>query len=442
MTRYVIIGMGVAGISAVQTLRALDPSADIVVIGDDPHGFYSRPGLAYSLNGEIPEKSLYLLSKKDWKEMKLHQVINGKVVRLDPKAHQVEIEPSGLLSYDRLLLATGSSAVPLKVPGEDLEGVVKLDTFEDSRQMLSLTRRSKTAVVVGGGIIAIEMVEGLIAQNVKVHYLLRGDRYWSNVLDEAESHLLEERLIHEGVSLHYQTEVAQILGKKGKVDAVQTTKGEIIPCKLVAVGVGVRSRMELAKAAGLKTERGILANEYMETSDPDIFAAGDAAQIYDLATKRSLIDTLWNPGREQGHLAAINMAGKHTPYYRSLAVNVVRLAGVMIAIIGAVASGHDEDLVSVARGSSETWLELPNSLAMESGNEFNHLRLMVGERTLLGALVMGDQKLSLPLQQLISSKVDITSIRSQLLQSSDTLGEVIMDFWSTLRVEEKVINAP
>jgi NAD(P)H-nitrite reductase large subunit len=125
VTRYVIIGMGVAGISAVQTLRA---SADIVVVGDDPHGFYSRPGLAYSLNGEIPEKSLYLLSKKEWKELKLHQVINGKVVRLDPKAHQVEIEPSGPLSYDRLLIATGSSAVPLKVPGEDLAGVV---TFPD-----------------------------------------------------------------------------------------------------------------------------------------------------------------------------------------------------------------------------------------------------------------------------------------------------------------------
>ena len=432
--------MGVAGISAAETLRTQNPSAEIIIIGDDAHGFYSRPGLAYSLDGEIPEKSLYLLSKKNWKNLKLNRVIKGNVTRLDPNSHQIEVDSTEPLTYDRLLLATGSKAVPLKVPGEDLIGVVKLDTFEDHRRILSLTRRAKTAVVVGGGIIAVEIVEGLVAQKVKVHYLLRGDRYWSNVLDEAESRFIEERLIHEGVSLHYRTEVSQILGRAGKVDAVQTTRNEIIPCKIVAVGVGVRSRLELAKAAGLKTERGVLTNEYLQTSDADIFAAGDAAQIFDLATRRSSIDTLWNPGREQGRIAALNMAGKQTPYYRSVAVNVVRLAGVMIAIIGAVGSGHDEDLVSVARGSSETWVQLPNTIAMENGNELGHLRLMVGERTLLGALVMGDQKLSLPLQEMISAQTDITSIRSKLLQSSDMLGQIIMDFWATLRVEETGIG--
>jgi NAD(P)H-nitrite reductase large subunit len=438
--RYVIIGMGVAGISAAETLRTENPSAEIIIIGDDEHGFYSRPGLAYSLNGEIPEKSLYLLSKKDWKGLKINRVIKGSVTRLDPNAHHIEVDATGPLAYDRLLLATGSRAVPLKVQGENLTGVVKLDTFEDARRMLSYSRRAKTAVVVGGGIIAVEIVEGLVAQKVKVHYLLRGDRYWTNVLDEAESRFIEERLVHDGVSLHYQTEVAQILGRGGKVESVQTTKNVIIPCKLVAVGVGVRSRMELAMAAGLKTERGILTNEYLQTSDADIFAAGDAAQIFDLATRRSSIDTLWNPGREQGRIAALNMAGKQTPYYRSLAVNVVRLAGAMIAIIGAVGSGRDEDLVSVARGSSETWLQLPNTLAMESGNNLNHLRLMIGERTLLGALVMGDQKLSLPLQEMISARTDITSIRTKLLQSGDTLGQIIMDFWATLRVEENRIG--
>jgi NAD(P)H-nitrite reductase large subunit len=186
----------------------------------------------------------------------------------------------------------------------------------------------------------------------------------------------------------------------------------------------------LAQSAGLKTERGILTNEYLQTSDPDIFAAGDAAQIYDLATRQSMIDNLWFPGRVQGRIAAINMAGKKQPYYRSAAVNVVRLAEVMITIIGGVGSGHDDDLVSMARGSSETWLQLPNTIAM---------RLMVGERTLLGALVLGDQKLSLPLQEMVARQIDITSIRSKLLQSGDTLGQIIMDFWTTIRVEEKVV---
>ncbi len=285
-------------------------------------------------------------------------------------------------------------------------------------------------MVVGGGIIAVELVEGLLAQKVKVHYLLRGDRYWANVLDESESRLIEKRLIEDGVTLHYQTEIAQILERRGKVTAVQTTGGEVIPCRMVAVGVGVKSRLELAQAAGLKTERGILTNEYLQTSDPYIYAAGDAAQIFDLATKRSLIDTLWNPGRQQGHVAALNMAGQRQAYYRPVATNVLRLAGLMITIIGAVGSGRDQDLVSVARGSSETWLQLPNTLALENGNELGHVRLMIGERTLLGALVMGDQKLSLPLQEMVAGQIDITPIRSQLLQPAAPLGQIVMDFWS------------
>ena len=114
--------------------------------------------------------------------------------------------------------------------------------------------------------------------------------------------------------------------------------------------------------------------------------------------------------------------GQRQPYYRSVAVNVLRLAGVMVTIIGAVGSGRDEDLVSVARGSSETWLQLPNTLAMENSNELSHVRLMVGERTLLGALVMGDQKLSLPLQEMIAEQSDITPIRSQLLQPGASTG--------------------
>ena len=136
MTRYVIIGMGVAGITAAETIQTLDHSAEIVIIGDDPHGFYSRPGLAYFLSGEIPEKLLYLYSKKEWKDRKFYRVIKGRVTSLDPQAHKIEVSPIGTLTYDRLLLATGASAVPLNVPGANLQGVVKLDHFEDTRQIL------------------------------------------------------------------------------------------------------------------------------------------------------------------------------------------------------------------------------------------------------------------------------------------------------------------
>jgi NAD(P)H-nitrite reductase large subunit len=432
MTHYVIVGTGVAGVAAISSLRALEHSAEITQIAEDPRGFYSRPGLAYYLNDEIPEKQLSIFTKEDWKKLKIRYV-KGAVTRIDRQKHYLEIGIAGVVRYDRLLLATGSMAVPLTIPGANLQGVVKLDDWDDARRILSLVRHAKTAVVVGGGIIAVELVEGLLARGVKVHYFLRGDRYWPNILDEAESHLLEHRLTEDGVMLHFQTEAAEVLGKRGKVVGIRTTKGYTMGCEIVAVGIGVKPRMELAKAAGLETERGILTDESLQTSDADIFAAGDVCQVRDPHSGKSYIDTLWHPAREKGKIAALNMTGRRIPYKRRVPVNVLRLAGVMTTIIGAVGSGVDEDLVSVARGSSESWQQLPNTIALESSSDVNHVRLMIGEQTLLGGMVMGDQKLSMPLQEMIITKVDISPIRHLLLPGAP-LGQILMDFWESIKI--------
>jgi NAD(P)H-nitrite reductase large subunit len=438
MNHYVIVGTGVTGVTALNTLRASDPSAEISMVGDDPHGFYSRPGIAYYLNGEIPESQLPIFSKKDWKMLNVHYV-KGVATRLDPRNHQLEIDSSRILKYDRLLIATGSTAVPLTIPGAGLKGVVKLDDFEDTRHIISLARHAKVAVVVGGGIIAVELVEGLLARGLKVHYFMRGDRYWPNVLDEKESHLLEHRLAEDGVILHYQTEAVEVVGKRGKVVGVRTNNGEIIRCQVVAVGIGVKPRMELAKSAGLASERGILTDEFLQTSNPNIFAAGDASQVLDPQSGKSIVDTLWHPALDKGKIAAGNMTGKRIPYCRSVTTNILRLAGVLTSIIGAVGSGVDEDLVSVARGSSETWHELPNTISLESTGDVNHVRLMIGEKVLVGALIMGDQKLSEPIQEMIASKVDITPIRNQLIPGAP-LGQIIMNFWSDYKTRLQAQN--
>lgn len=428
MTRYVIVGSGIAGFSAAETLRSLDAHAEIVMVSNDPHGLYSRPGLAYYLTGEIPEKQLYLFSNKGKLKLEITQV-TGQVTNLDPKTRTIRITESGSLAYDRLLLATGASAVALNLPGENLRGTVKLDSLDDTRLILSLARHTRSAVVVGGGVVAIELVEGLVAQGVKVHYFLRGDWFWPSVLGETEARMIERHLASDKVILHHRTEIAEIQGKRDKVVGVRTTKGEVVKCDLVAVGIGVKPNKELAQAAGLKTERGILTDEHLQTSDPAIFAAGDVAQIYDPVSRHSSVDNLWYPGRKQGRIAALNMAGQKQAYQRSVAVNVLLMAGIMTTIIGAIGSGRDDGPVYTTRGSSETWQQLPNTIATETGTDVSHLRLMVGEQSLLGALIMGDQKISRPLHDMINTQVDISPIKPQLLQSSANLGQSIMDFW-------------
>jgi NAD(P)H-nitrite reductase large subunit len=311
--------------------------------------------------------------------------------------------------------------------------VLKLDHMSDAKMILKHARRGRTAVVVGGGITALELAEGLLSRGMRVHYLLRGDRYWSNVLDEHESKIIEHRLQEEGVTLHHHSEVIEVTGTNGKVDGVRLLSGQLLKCDLVAYAIGIRPRASLAKEAGLAIDRGILVNEYLQTNDPDIFAAGDVAQAYDPLSGRSILDSLWAPARQQGFAAGLNMAGKKTAYIKDPPFNVTRLAGLTTTIIGTVGRGRDDDLVGIARGDSETWRELPECVVAQRGFDVNRLRLLVGEKTLLGAIVMGDQKLSLPLEKIISEKMDISPIREKLLVPNAKIGDVILEFWTDYR---------
>ena len=435
--KYVVIGTGVAGIAAIEAIRSVDKAGEITMIGDDPHGYYSRPGLAYYLTGEMHDKGLYPRTQDDYNKLKFRYV-KGRVTRIFRDAHQIEADGKSRLTYDRLLLATGSHAMRWNIPGAELEGVVKLDHLEDARAILKFARRARTAAVVGGGITALELVEGLAAQKVKTHYFLRGDRYWNNVLDETESRIVENRLREEGVELHYRSEIVEIIGKRGRVVGVRLQDGKILKCEAAAYAIGIQPRAELARQAELAVDRGILVNEYLQTNDPSVFAAGDVAQVYDPISGHSALDSLWGPAREQGYVAGLNMAGQKRAYVKSAPFNVTRLAGLTTTIIGAVGRGRDDDLVGIARGDSETWRDLPDAIAAQSGFDVNHLRVVIGEKTLLGAVVMGDQTLSTPLQKMIAAQADISPIRAKLLARDAKVADVVADFWAAWNTANRV----
>ncbi len=432
--KYVIVGIGVAAMSAIEAIRSVDKTGQITAIGSDPHGFYSRPGLAYYLNSEIPEKSLFPLDKKDLKKNQV-EFLHAQVSRILPQEQRIEMTNGSSLAYDRLLLAVGAAAVSPKIPGGDLQGIVKLDHLDDTKQIIKLAKRAKDAVVVGGGVTALELVEGLTARNVRVHYFLRKERYWSSVLDADESEIILERLQEEGAIIHTNTQAAEILGKRGKVIGVRTTDNKTVKAQLVAYAIGIRPRLDLAQSAGIETDRGILANEYLQTSIRNIYAAGDVAQVYDPMSGRAILDSLWNPARDQGYTAGLNMAGKASVYRKSPPFNVTRLGGLTTTIIGTVGNGQDDDLLGIARGDSETWRQLPDAIAAQSGFDTNRLRLMLGEKKILGAIVMGDQTLSTPIQKLIEAEADISAIRTQLLAARAPVADIIADFWMQWRTE-------
>ena len=429
MRRHVIIGSGAAGISAAETLRENDPTSKVVLVTGDRFGYYSRPGLAYLLAGEVDEAQLFPYPPAMLKKLGI-EWITGHVARIDPSAHKLVLKDDHTLDYDRLLLATGATAVIPDLPGIHLEGVVKLDNFDDVNRILRRAQRGKEAVVVGGGITALELVEGLAAQGMRVHYLLRGERYWSAVLDENESTMVQENLKEDGVMVHTNTEVSEILGRRA-VEGVLTKDGHTIKSRMVAFAVGIRPRLELARDFGISVNRGIRVDQYLQTSQTDIFAAGDGAEITDPESGKGIMESLWSPARMQGQTAGRNMAGGSESYQRTPPLNVTRLAGMVTTIIGQVGEKKkdpDRDVNGIMRGDSEVWRQVTEAMVAQNISDHNRLRLYVGEKTVHGALIMGDQVLSRPLQRMIEDQVDISSIRPALLAPNADLTKIIQLF--------------
>jgi len=445
MSLYAIIGSGAAGLAAANAIRARDPAGQILILTADPHVHYSRPGLAYVLSGELPEKQVYQFPREFFARQRFEFVQSG-VQAIQTDAHTLRLEDGRALRYDRLLIATGATAAMPEPPGMQLEGVVKLDSMADCQHILNLARRTRRAVVVGGGITALELVEGLAARGVEVHYFLRGDRYWSAVLDEVESRIVERRLAHDGVEIHYHTNLVEVLGQKGRVTAVQAEENGrplTLPCQMAAFAIGIQPRMELAVQAGLSTHRGIIVDDHLRTSAPDVFAAGDVAQVFDAQSGQHLLDSLWTPAIQQGRAAGANMAGGDVIYEKKFPFNVTRLAGLVTTIIGRVGKGEtaggrpkgDADVAGIMRGDSELWRFSPEAVAAQSYAGDNRLRLYLKDNVMVGAVVMGDQTLSRPIQVLIQEQVDLGELRAALLSDNADLARLLGDFWEGYQVK-------
>jgi NAD(P)H-nitrite reductase large subunit len=426
---YIIIGNGAAGTAAVEGIRKVETNDEILVVSREPQRFYSKPGLAYWLTGQIPEKQLYPTLPFD--DRKLGVVRRDtQVLALDPAASSLHLESGEVIHFTRLLIATGARAIRPMIEGIDLDGVVTLDTLADAKKMLKQARRAKRAVVVGGGITALEIAEGLVARGLETHYLLRKDRYWGNVLDEQESCMVEARLREQGIQIHYQAEIETILGKGKRVVGVLLRSGERISCEMVGVAIGIRPNLTLVQGTAIDVDRGILVDQNLQTNVQGIYAAGDVAQVWDPLAGQYVLDSLWWIARQQGFTAGMNMAGANQPYQREIPFNVTRIGHITTTLIGQIGQGEgDEDLVAIARGDSEIWRTSQDAHAVRKDEHDNRVRLLIGEKTIHGAVVMGDQALSRPLQKLIAEQVDISPIRDHLIQQPQALVETIQGYW-------------
>lgn len=313
--RYVIVGNGVSGVSAAQVIRGRDEGASITIIGEETERFYARTALMWIYTGQMTREDTEPFEPRYWRENRFN-LVQDRVTTIDVGQHRLTLGSGETLGYDRLLLAVGAEANMFGWPGQDLDGVCNMCTMRDLDRLEAVRSRLRRAVVVGGGLIGIELVEMMVHGRVPVTYLIREPWYWDMVLSEQEAVIVHERLRQAGVDLVLEDEIGEILDDgSGRVRQVTTKKGRELPCELVGIAVGVHPRTELAEAAGIECGRGVLVDRGMRTSAQDVFAAGDCAEVrWDPPEGPNRIEQLWYTGIKQGRAAGLAMLGDAVRY--------------------------------------------------------------------------------------------------------------------------------
>lgn len=309
----VIIGNGVAGITAARHVRKLSDH-DITVISSESRHFFSRTALMYIYMGQETFEQTKPYEDEFWEKNRI-DLLYDHVTRLDPNSRRVVLRSGAAFFYDRLLLATGSESNFFNWPGQNLLGVQGLYSLQDLKMMEAATKGVRRAVIVGGGLIGVEMAEMLHSRGIDVTYLVREDGFARHFLPLEESQLISGHVGSHGVDLRLETELKEILGDSaGRVRAVVTNRGDEIACEFVGLTVGVKPRTQITEGSTVETKRGILVDDFLETNVPGIFAAGDCSELRTPRSGRRGVEPLWYTGKMQGQIAARNLCGERVSY--------------------------------------------------------------------------------------------------------------------------------
>lgn len=335
--RYAIIGNGVAGITAAFTLRARDERAAITVISGESDYFFSRTALMYSYMDMLDFRALEPYERRAYDAQRIRR-IHDWVEDLTPGS--VRLRSGATLDFDKLLLATGSVPNTITWPGLDRvqRGVVHFVSKQDLEVCEALTPSTRRAVVVGGGLIGIELVECLRHHGVDVTFLVREPWYWPVALDQEEAGIIAEHIRSHGVDLRLEEEIASVeAGPDSRVCAVQTTRGERIECQMLGVTAGVRPGVDWLRSVSTPPDlgRGVLVNTAFATSLPGVWAAGDCAEIR-RPGEDPLIEQIWYSAKRQGELAARSMLGDPIDYRPPVFFNSSKFFEIEYTTVGVV----------------------------------------------------------------------------------------------------------
>jgi NAD(P)H-nitrite reductase large subunit len=397
----VIIGNGIAGITAARYIRKRS-NHTITVVSAETEFLYSRPALMYVYMGHLKFEHTKPYEDWFWQKNRI-DLVHDYAITVNHAEKKVLLQSGNILGYDKLILATGSLSNKFGWKGQDLAGVQGFYSKQDLDLMERNTRGIYRGVVVGGGLIGIEVVEMLHSRKIPITLLVRESSYWNTILPAEESAMINRHIRHQGIDLRLETELKEILSDdNGRARAVITSKGDEIPVQFVALTAGVRPNIDLAQRSSIPTERGIVVNTYLETQIPDVYAIGDCAEIVPTDGGRNRVEQLWYTGEMHGETVAASICGKRTEYQRGILFNSAKFFDIEYHTYGSVN------------------LHTPNekSLYWEHPDHRRSIRIVYNEQQVIGFNTLGVRYRHKMCEQWIAEKRPIEYVLEHLAEAN------------------------
>ncbi|MEW8426762.1 MAG: FAD-dependent oxidoreductase [Candidatus Thiodiazotropha sp.] len=406
---YIVIGAGPAGVTACETLRDLDPAAQITLIGGEPEPPYSRMAIPYLLVEQIDESGTYLRKRAGHYEDKGIEHIRMQVTRVDPEQRSVTLADGNSLNYDRLLIASGATPLKPPIPGIDLDGIHNCWTLEDARAIVERAKPGSPVVLIGAGFIGCIILESLVERDVKLTVVEKGDRMVPRMMDNIAGNLLKSWCENRGVRILTSSGVVGFT-ELGSGLSVNLDSGESLTADLVITAMGVRANIDFLTGSGIDTDQGVLVNDYLETNREDIFAAGDVAQGRDFSSGMDMVQAIQPTSVEHGRIAAFNMIRDGSIRHQgSLNMNVLDTLGLISSSFGL--------WMGVDGGDQATLLD---------EDEFRYLQLQFDGDYLIGASSLGHTQHIGVLRGLIRSRVPLGEWKERLMRDPTRLMEAYL----------------
>lgn len=411
--RYLIIGNSVAGVHCVEAIRGADKEGPITIVSDEEALNYSRPLLSYYLGGRIAEDRLAFRDKVFYEKHKVDLILGNRATGLDTKQKKVSLTDGTRLSYDQLLLSVGGVPIVPPIDGlrHDTTGVFTFIQLQEAKRLINYIEQEsiQEAVVLGAGLIGLKAIEGLLERGVRVTVIELADRVLANTFDAEASAILEERLADHGCTVMKGDTITRVKTRGGKIRQLSLKRGTEIPTSLLIVAVGVRPNLALVKGTTIKTDRGIVVDEFMRTSAEAVYAAGDCAQGLDFLSKENAVIAIWPVAARQGKVAGLNMSGVQTPYPGLFAMNSVQIMDIPTISFGMTTPPEGEGYEVLQR------VDRTRSL---------YKKIILKDNRVVGAILLNAIERAGVYGMLIREGIDVKEFKDQLL--GDEFGLLVL----------------